>query len=61
MEQRAVVRAQMQPRKVLSRCDPAAEFEATAARVSGQDLAAFFTAWLRTPARPAATADNGLG
>ena len=37
------------------------EFEATAARVSGQDLAAFFTAWLRTPARPAATADNGLG
>jgi aminopeptidase N len=38
-----------------------AEFEATAARVSGQDLTGFFTAWLRTPARPAATADNGLG
>jgi aminopeptidase N len=37
------------------------EFEATAARVSGQDLSGFFTAWLRTPARPAATADNGLG
>ncbi|GAA1921205.1 M1 family metallopeptidase [Nocardioides hwasunensis] len=37
------------------------EFEATAARVSGQDLTAFFEAWLRTPAKPAATADNGLG
>ena len=38
-----------------------AEFEETAARVSGQDLTAFFDAWLRTPAKPAATADNGLG
>ena len=37
-----------------------AEFEETAARVSGQDLTAFFTAWLRTPAKPAKTADNGL-
>lgn len=37
------------------------EFEALAARVSGQDLSTFFTAWLRTPQRPAATADNGLG
>jgi aminopeptidase N len=38
-----------------------AEFEELAARVSGQDLGAFFDAWLRTPARPAATAANGLG
>jgi aminopeptidase N len=37
-----------------------AEFEEVAARVSGQDLGSFFTAWLRTPAKPAATADNGL-
>jgi aminopeptidase N len=37
------------------------EFEALAAQVSGQDLTGFFTAWLRTPAKPAATADNGLG
>jgi aminopeptidase N len=37
-----------------------AEFEEVAARVSGQDLGAFFTAWLRTPSKPAATADNGL-
>ncbi|GAB3034839.1 peptidase [Nocardioides flavus (ex Wang et al. 2016)] len=37
------------------------EFEELAARVSGQDLRSFFTAWLRTPARPAPTADNGLG
>lgn len=36
------------------------EFEALAAQVSGQDLTGFFTAWLRTPAKPAATADNGL-
>ena len=36
------------------------EFEALAARVSGQDLGSFFTAWLRTPSKPAATADNGL-
>ena len=37
------------------------EFEALAAQVSGQDLSGFFTAWLRTPAKPARTADNGLG
>jgi len=37
------------------------EFEALAAQVSGQDLTGFFTAWLRTPAKPAETADNGLG
>ncbi len=36
------------------------EFEEVASRVSGQDLTAFFTAWLRTPERPAKTADNGL-
>ncbi|HEV2798754.1 MAG TPA: M1 family metallopeptidase [Nocardioides sp.] len=36
------------------------EFEALAARVSGVDLSGFFTAWLRTPAKPAPTADNGL-
>ena len=36
------------------------EFEALAARVSGQDLTSFFTTWLRTPAKPARTADNGL-
>jgi len=36
------------------------EFEALAARVSGEDLTGFFTAWLRTASKPAATADNGL-
>lgn len=36
------------------------EFEDVAGRVSGQDLTAFFTAWLRTPSKPAKTADNGL-
>jgi aminopeptidase N len=36
------------------------EFEEVAARVSGQDLAAFFTAWLHTPTKPAKTAENGL-
>ncbi|MDR7253619.1 aminopeptidase N [Nocardioides sp. BE266] len=36
------------------------EFEDVAARVSGQDLSGFFTAWLRTPSKPAATAANGL-
>lgn len=36
------------------------EFEALASRISGQDLAGFFTAWLRTPQKPAATAENGL-
>jgi aminopeptidase N len=38
-----------------------AEFEEVAARESGQDLASFFDAWLRTPTKPAATATNGLG
>ena len=37
------------------------EFEEVAARISGQDLGSFFTAWLRTPTKPAPTADNGLG
>ena len=37
------------------------EFEETSERVSGQELTSFFTAWLRTPERPARTADNGLG
>jgi len=37
------------------------EFEALAAQVSGQDLTDFFTAWLRTRTKPAATAANGLG
>ena len=36
------------------------EFEELATRVSGEDLGGFFTAWLRTPSKPAATADNGL-
>lgn len=36
------------------------EFEELAARVSGQDLSSFFTAWLRTPSKPASTPDNGL-
>ena len=36
------------------------DFEALAAQVSGQDLTAFFAAWLRTPGKPARTADNGL-
>ena len=36
------------------------EFEALAARVSGEDLTGFFTAWLRTGTKPAETADNGL-
>jgi aminopeptidase N len=36
------------------------EFEAVAARVSGQDLTSFFTAWLRTPSKPAETPENGL-
>ncbi|WP_457191080.1 M1 family metallopeptidase [Nocardioides sp. P5_E3] len=38
-----------------------AEFEEVAARVSGQDLGSFFDTWLRTLAKPAATAANGLG
>lgn len=37
-----------------------AQFEAMAAEVSGEDLRSFFTAWLRTPGKPAATRDNGL-
>jgi aminopeptidase N len=36
------------------------EFEALAEHVSDQDLGAFFTSWLRTGARPAHTAANGL-
>jgi aminopeptidase N len=36
------------------------EFEEVAARVSGQDLGTFFTAWLRSPTKPSRTADNGL-
>jgi aminopeptidase N len=36
------------------------EFEAVATRVSGQDLSGFFTVWLRTPSKPAKTAENGL-
>ncbi len=36
------------------------DFEALAATTSGQDLTSFFTAWLRTPSKPARTADNGL-
>ena len=36
------------------------EFEALATRISGEDLTGFFTAWLRTASKPAATADNGL-
>jgi aminopeptidase N len=35
-------------------------FEALAARLSGDDLADFFDAWLRHPTRPAKTPDNGL-
>ena len=37
------------------------EFEALAAQVSGQDLTDFFTVWLRTQTKPAATTANGLG
>lgn len=37
-----------------------AEFVALAESVSGQDLGSFFTAWLYTGAKPAATAANGL-
>ena len=36
------------------------EFEELAARVSGEDLGSFFTAWLHTASKPARTADNGL-
>jgi aminopeptidase N len=37
-----------------------AEFEALAASVSGQDLTAFFDAWLHAQVVPAKTAENGL-
>jgi aminopeptidase N len=37
-----------------------ADFQALAEKVSGQDLTSFFTAWLYTAAKPAATADNGV-
>jgi aminopeptidase N len=37
-----------------------ADFAALAASVSGQDLTAFFDAWLRAPKPPAKTVDNGL-
>jgi len=37
-----------------------AEFEALAASVSGQDLSAFFDAWLHATVVPAKSADNGL-
>jgi aminopeptidase N len=36
------------------------EFEALATSISGQDLTAFFDAWLHQPVVPARTADNGL-
>ena len=38
-----------------------ADFEALAAAISGQDLTAFFDAWLHQPTVPARTAANGLG
>ena len=37
-----------------------ADFEALAAAVSGQDLTAFFDAWLHARVVPAKTAENGL-
>jgi aminopeptidase N len=37
-----------------------AQFEALAERVSGEDLAGFFSAWLHSPTKPADTAANGL-
>ena len=37
-----------------------ADFESLASEVSGADLSGFFTAWLHTASKPAATADNGL-
>ncbi|MDP3891563.1 M1 family metallopeptidase [Nocardioides sp.] len=37
------------------------DFRALAEEVSGEDLGAFFTAWLVTPAKPAATSANGFG
>ena len=38
-----------------------ADFEALATTVSGQDLTAFFDAWLHAKVPPAKTVDNGLG
>ena len=37
-----------------------ADLEALAASISGQDLTAFFDAWLSARVVPAKTADNGL-
>ena len=37
-----------------------AEFQALASSISGQDLTAFFDAWLHRSGRPAKTAANGL-
>ena len=37
-----------------------AAFERYAERVSGQDLDAFFQAWLHEPGKPAATVENGF-
>jgi aminopeptidase N len=37
-----------------------ADFRAYAETISGEDLDAFFTAWLDTPAQPASTPANGL-
>ena len=36
------------------------DFTALAEEVSGEDLDAFFQAWLREPERPARTAANGF-
>jgi aminopeptidase N len=38
-----------------------AQFTALAEEVSGEDLDAFFAAWLTSPSKPADTAANGLG
>ena len=37
-----------------------AQFEALAEQISGEDLDAFFDAWLHSPTKPARTAANGL-
>ena len=37
------------------------EFEEVAARVSGEDLSSFFSAWIRTPSKPATTAGQRAG
>jgi aminopeptidase N len=36
------------------------EFRSLAEEVSGEDLRSFFSAWLDTGAKPAATVENGL-